>query len=124
MAALDVYVSSSATEAFPNVLGEAMASGVPCVATDVGDSNQLIGKTGSLVPPREPARLSHACLALLELPREDRRLLGLAARKRVAELFDLRRTAGLHLAQWSASALPRAKSSPRQRRPRAACRAA
>lgn len=84
MSALDVLCSSSAWgEGFPNVLGEAMACGVPCVATDVGDSADIIGDTGIAVPPRDPASFGDAVVRLLSMPDDARRALGAAARIRV-----------------------------------------
>ena len=50
---LDVYVSPSHAEAFPNTIGEAMSCGIPCIATDVGDSAAIIGDTGIVVPPND-----------------------------------------------------------------------
>lgn len=83
MQAMDIFCQSSWSEAFPNVLGEAMACGVPCVATDVGDSSEIIGETGLLVPPRNSNALAIGILRMLELPVERRLELGRLARDRV-----------------------------------------
>ncbi len=64
--ALDVLVSSSISEGFSNVIAEAMACDVPCAATDVGDSAEIVGETGRVVAPRDPEDLSAAILALLD----------------------------------------------------------
>ena len=89
-AALDVAVSSSSYgEGFPNVLGEAMAAGVPCVVTDVGDSAAIVGDTGRVVAPRDPAALAAALAEVLALPAATRQALGAAARQRVVEQYSL-----------------------------------
>ena len=89
MAALDVLASSSHGEAFPNVLGEAMASGVPCAATDVGDSAYIVGDTGKLVSPGDMMGLAKVMEDLLTLPISERASLGERARARVAEHFEI-----------------------------------
>ena len=91
MAALDVLASSSYGEAFPNVLGEAMASGVPCAVTDVGDSAYIVGDTGRVVLPSHMAALAAAMEDLLTLPVAERAALGERARARVAEHFEIGR---------------------------------
>ncbi len=89
-AALDLACLSSAFgEGFPNILGEAMACGVPCVATDVGDSAAIVGDTGRIVPPKDPEAFAAACKELLDLGPEQRARLGFKARKRIEENFDL-----------------------------------
>jgi len=89
LAAADIAVSSSAGEGFPNAVGEAMACGVPCVVTDVGDSAFLVGDTGRIVPPADPRALAAACAQLSALPAQQRRSLGSASRARVSAHFDI-----------------------------------
>lgn len=90
IAALDVFSLSSAYgEALPLVLGEAMACGVPCVATDVGDSARVIGDTGRIVPPQDGPALAAAWQEILSLDGAARSQLGQAGRSRVMELFDI-----------------------------------
>jgi glycosyltransferase involved in cell wall biosynthesis len=90
MHAMDVLASSSAWgEAFPNVLGEAMACGIPCVATDVGDSAYIIGDTGMVVPPSDSKALANALIAILKKNDDEIRRLGHAARKRVERFYSI-----------------------------------
>jgi glycosyltransferase involved in cell wall biosynthesis len=91
--ALDVACLSSATESFPNVLGEAMACAVPCVATDCGEVRELLGDTGRVVPVRDPAALAGALVEILELEPRAREALGAAARERVKATYDIREVA-------------------------------
>jgi glycosyltransferase involved in cell wall biosynthesis len=63
--ALDILCSSSYSEGFPNVIGEAMACGVPCVVTDVGDSAKIVGDEGIVVPAGDPQLLAKALKTML-----------------------------------------------------------
>jgi glycosyltransferase involved in cell wall biosynthesis len=90
IAAMDIAVSSSSYgEGFPNVIGEAMACGTPCVVTDVGDSKLIVADTGLSVPARSPRALAEAMQALLDRGMDQRRTLGQVARQRIAEHFSL-----------------------------------
>jgi glycosyltransferase involved in cell wall biosynthesis len=90
LAGLDMLVLPSAWgEGFPNIVGEAMAAGVPCIATDVGDAAWLIGSTGYIVPPEDSPALAAAIIRMLALGVEGRARLGAAARTRIKERFTL-----------------------------------
>lgn len=89
MNALDVFTLSSKTEASPLVVGEAMASGLPCAVTDVGDLRDIVGKTGRIVPPGDPEALAKAWHELIQIAKEARRALGGEARVRIEKNYAL-----------------------------------
>jgi polysaccharide biosynthesis protein PelF len=92
-AAGHVVVLSSISEGFPYTLIEAMTSGRATVSTDVGGVSEAVGKTGLIVPPREPEAMAEACLRLL---RDDllRHRLGAQARERALALFTVDKAVG------------------------------
>ena len=100
MDAADAYVMSSAWEGLPMVLLEAAASGLPIVATDVGGNSEVVidGKTGFLVPPKDPDALAQAMLRLMGLPPEERRRMGAVARQHIEANYSLDRVVD----QWEA----------------------
>jgi glycosyltransferase involved in cell wall biosynthesis len=101
MNALDVATLCSASgEAFPLVVGEAMACGVPCVVTDLGDCAHIVGDTGKVVPPRDPEALARAWEEFVRLGPGGRRELGVRARTRMETHFSLSRIASDYAAVY------------------------
>ena len=102
LAAADLVVSSSAFgEGFPNALAEGMAAGLPAVATDVGESARIVGSTGRVVRPREPAALAEAIAALLSESRTERAARGCSARRRIETHFSITRALDAHSALYA-----------------------
>ena len=87
IAALEILSSSSCGEGFSIVIGEAMASGVPCVVTNVGDSAYIVGDTGLVVSPRDPCAMTNAWFQMLTMSNDRRHALGMSARQRIVNLF-------------------------------------
>jgi glycosyltransferase involved in cell wall biosynthesis len=90
MAGFDLFCMSSAYgESFPNVLGEAMSCGVPCVATAVGAAAEIVDGAGENVPPKNTRALAAAMLRLLTLPPSSLKALGEQGRARIVENYSL-----------------------------------
>jgi glycosyltransferase involved in cell wall biosynthesis len=101
MNALDLHILSSAGEAFPNVVAEAMACGTPCVVTDVGDSAHIVGSNGWVVPPRDPRALALGIAeALKGLASTGRADLGARCRARIEDNFSLDRMVSEYRTLW------------------------
>lgn len=92
ISAFDILTLTSVSEAFPMVLGEAMSAGIPCVSTDVGDSRQIIGDCGLVVPRRNPEKLAEAWQSILRLERHDYKRLSKHSRRRIIELYSMKNT--------------------------------
>jgi len=97
-ASFDLLVSSSRHEGLPMAILEGMASGLPCVATAVGDVPKIIqdGECGFLVPPEDIDSLAARVIVLLQNP-VLRRQLGEAARQRVEQEFSAQRMAAKYM---------------------------
>jgi glycosyltransferase involved in cell wall biosynthesis len=89
-AGLDIACSSSSWgESFSNAIGEAMACGIPCVVTDVGDSARIVGETGIVVKPRDRKAFTDAMITLIKMSSEERLGLGKLARNRIIKHFSI-----------------------------------
>ena len=88
-ATFDIATCSSTGEGFPNIIGEAMASGVPMVTTDVGDARLIVGDTGVVVPVANPKALAKGWQDVLDLGAEGITALGERARARVSDHYDI-----------------------------------
>lgn len=92
LGAMDVFCLPSKTEGFPNVLGEAMGVGIPCVATDVGDVRVVLGDCGIVVPPEDSEALAAGLEQVLRWSAEERAARVDAGRQRIADHYSIEAT--------------------------------
>jgi glycosyltransferase involved in cell wall biosynthesis len=106
--ALDIATSSSSYgEGFSNAVGEAMACGIPCVVTDVGDSSYIVGDTGKVVPPKNPEVMAKAWEELLNLEQNEREEIGQKACGRIRKHFSIETITGHYESLYNSILLAR-----------------
>ncbi len=87
--AIDLLALPSFGEAFPNILGEAMACETPCVCTNTGDCANIIGDTAQIVPIGDMRAMANKLIDYFNLDQADFDKLGVKARSRIKENFDI-----------------------------------
>ena len=100
---IDAFLMTSITEGFPNVLVEAMASGLPCISTDVGDAQYIVQELGEIVPPRNSAVLVQAILNYVQQSNDQRLQLKQAVRERVEAHFSIEKVSQQYMQVWEQS---------------------
>lgn len=97
---IDAFLMTSITEGFPNVLVEAMASGLPCISTDVGDAKYIVQELGSIVPPRDAEALVKAVMDYVYLNPSQKLELKQLTRQRVEQNFSIEYVSQQYVAAW------------------------
>ena len=105
MNALDFHILPSASEAFPNVVAEAMACGVPAIVTNVGDAALIVGDTGWVVPPKNPPQLARAIAdAVADARGTGHAQRRAAVRQRIVDNFSLEKMTQSYVGLWKSVA--------------------
>ena len=100
-AAFDLALSTSChSEGFSNAIGEAMAAGVPVIATDVGEAREILGDSTRIVPAADPGALAECCLRVLALPPAQHAALGTADRERIEQRYGMPSVARRFALAW------------------------
>lgn len=89
---MDIFCLHSRNEGFPNVLGEAMAIGIPSVSTDVGDARKLVDGIGIIVPKEDPKLLANGLITMIEKTKEEKDNIRKASRDHIVKYYSLKNT--------------------------------
>ena len=103
MNGIDLFVLSSLSEAFPNVLNEAMLCGTPCVTTNVGDAGKIVSDTGWVVSPKDSQAIANAIIEAAKEKQSNNSFWlqrQTACRKRVVENFSLEKMVKEYKEVW------------------------
>jgi glycosyltransferase involved in cell wall biosynthesis len=98
---IDVFLMTSITEGFPNVLVEAMASGIPCISTNVGDAKYIVANDHYIVTPKDTNALKTAILRYFHLPRDEKIRLKKIVRDRVENNFSIEKVSMEYSKVWN-----------------------
>ncbi|MDP3560732.1 MAG: glycosyltransferase [Legionellaceae bacterium] len=86
---LDIFVQPSKTESFSNSLAEAMLCGLPCIATNVGETQTICNHHATLIPSNSTEQLALACIAMTRKSQQERIELGSRARNQIAQSYSM-----------------------------------
>ena len=89
MKSFDIFCLSSKAEGFPNVIGEAMLSGLPCITTDVGDAKEIVGNTGWVIPANNPLLLANCIDKVIKIKPEKLKKYSKYARQKIISKYDI-----------------------------------
>ena len=89
MKSFDIMCLTSKAEGFPNVIGEAMSTGLPCITTDVGDAKEIVGETGWVSRPNDPKSFARSLNSALNTPNNQIIRYGKTARRKIIEEFHI-----------------------------------
>ena len=101
MTSFDMLCLTSKAEGFPNVIGEAMLSGLPCISTDVGDAKNIIGKTGWIVPNNSTTLFAKYLDNILKMPENEFKKYGKSARELIIKNYDINKIRDQYISHYN-----------------------
>ncbi|MDM1335775.1 glycosyltransferase [Acinetobacter pseudolwoffii] len=97
---INLFLMTSITEGFPNVLVESMASGVPCVSTDVGDASYIISDNGFICPIGDSEKLAYCINKFLYMSAEEKENLSSKSRDHIKQNFSIEHICKEYMRNW------------------------